>query len=114
MLTWRYPGRGTHVPDGFPQCQELRCRGEIATEDFSPVRFPKSAQGSGQFAKRDCNSFSDYLSQTRQKNPDATIDYQLVTLQLREYIYQKDLVNLLLYFARQKKALTQRACSTTN
>ena len=83
--------------------------GKIATEDFSPVQFSqKRLRGVDNSQKEICNSFSDYLSQNRQKDPAATIDYLLVTLQLREYIYQKDLVNLLLYFARQKKALTQR------
>jgi Spermidine synthase len=83
-------------------------KGEIATEDFSPVQFSqKRLQGVDNSQREICNSFSDYLSQNREQD-SAIIDYQLVTLQLREYIYQKDLINLLLYFARQKKALTER------
>ena len=57
-----------------------------------------------------CDGFSEYLSRNRENDSSAaaTVDYQLVTLKLREYIYQKDLVNVLVYFARQQKALSDK------
>ena len=83
-------------------------KGEIASEDFSPVQFcQKRLTGAGNSQLEICNGFSDYLSRNPGKDPAITY-YQLVTLKLREYIYQKDLVNLLVYFARQQKALSEK------
>ena len=83
-------------------------RGEIASDDFSPVQFSqKRLTGASNSQLEICNAFSDFLSRNPGKDPAITY-YQLVTLKLREYIYQKDLVGLLVYFGRQHKALSEK------
>lgn len=82
--------------------------GEIASDNLSPVQFSqKRLRGVDNSQLEICNGFSDYLYRNPGKDPAITC-YQLVTLKLREYIYQKDLVNLLVYFARQQKALSEK------
>ena len=83
-------------------------QGDIATEDHSPVQFSqKRLIGVSNSQLEICSAFSDYLA--RNSGGDRVItDYQRATLKLREYVYQKDLVNLLACFANEKKALSEK------
>jgi hypothetical protein len=82
--------------------------GKIASEDFSPVQFSQKRLKSADNSQIEiCGSFGEYLSANRSQNP-AIIDYQLVTLKLREYIYKKDMIGLLVYFAHAQKDLAEK------
>jgi spermidine synthase len=82
--------------------------GETASDDYSPVQFSqKRLTGVDSSQMNICESFGDYVAQSPSRD-SPTADYQLATLKLRGYIYRKDLLGLLVYFACEQKALTEK------